>query len=157
MILVTTERIAGRSLVDPSLFGRLVARIVKDEKLETALAEQVMDQALAFLGACAQRPAIGLGPSALVDIGWHTFILHTREYSEFCNNIAGRFMHHVPTDEESPGNGTTIADTVTVMRECGFLVDDALWAMCAADCEFDKKCGNGCSQCQKGCSDGNVV
>ncbi|MER7750758.1 hypothetical protein [Kitasatospora sp. NPDC097643] len=142
--------------MDPELFGRMVARIVTDEDMDRPLAERVMDQALAFLGACAERPGLGLGPSSLVDIGWHTFILHTREYAAFCHGIAGHFMHHVPTDEENPGDGTTVADTVNAIRECGFEVDAALWATCAADCEFTKKCGS-CSQCQKGCSEGNAV
>lgn len=35
-------------------------------------------------------------PSAALDEGWHTFILFTRQYQEFCKNILGRFIHHTP-------------------------------------------------------------
>ena len=47
-----------------------------------------------------------------VDKAWHAFLLHTREYAEFCHQIAGRFIHHVPTDEPSsppaPGRLSTM-------------------------------------------------
>lgn len=54
-----------------------------------------MDQALAFLIACANTPR-PLAPSAEVDLGWHTFLLYTNEYADFCERIAGRFIHHRP-------------------------------------------------------------
>jgi hypothetical protein len=31
-----------------------------------------------------------------IDDMWHTFILFTREYAEFCQCYFGRFMHHAP-------------------------------------------------------------
>ena len=50
---------------------------------------------LAFLAVCdyADRP---LGPSPLVDDFWHTFLLHTKAYAEFCEQRFGRFLHHQP-------------------------------------------------------------
>lgn len=36
-----------------------------------------------------------------VDNLWHTFILFTKEYEQFCNSFAGKFIHHAPlTDED---------------------------------------------------------
>ncbi|MFZ5601563.1 MAG: glycine-rich domain-containing protein [Pseudomonadota bacterium] len=35
-------------------------------------------------------------PSQVVDDLWHELILHTKEYSMFCNKAFGRFMHHTP-------------------------------------------------------------
>ncbi|WP_435650710.1 hypothetical protein [Kitasatospora purpeofusca] len=58
--------------------------------MDRVLAERVMDQALAFLGACAANPDARLSPARLVDVGWHTFILHTAEYRSFCRSLAGR-------------------------------------------------------------------
>jgi hypothetical protein len=51
-ITIRTSR-TGRSLVSPELFRRLTDRIVESERLERDLAERIMDQALAFLLACA--------------------------------------------------------------------------------------------------------
>lgn len=34
------------------------------------------------------------GPLMNLDEMWHTFILHTRAYSEFCEHYLGEFLHH---------------------------------------------------------------
>ena len=35
-------------------------------------------------------------PSQVADELWHEFILHTREYQEFCKHAFGGFFHHAP-------------------------------------------------------------
>lgn len=35
-------------------------------------------------------------PSRVVDDLWHAFMLHTREYADFCTATLGRFLHHTP-------------------------------------------------------------
>ncbi len=101
MTAILAEPRTGRSLVAPALFDRLTGRIVAEEGIAPPRAEQIMDQALAFLGACATT-AQPLSPSDEVDTGWHAFILHTRDYAKFCTAVAGRFIHHVPTDADDP-------------------------------------------------------
>lgn len=45
----------------------------------------------------ARHPKARLAmPSVIVDDLWHEFVLHTREYAEFCEAGLGRFLHHVP-------------------------------------------------------------
>lgn len=113
-----------------------------------------MEQALAFLAACAARPAARLAPSELVDIGWHTMLLYTREYAEFCRRVAGRFIHHAPDDDlgaPAPA-GSNSAATVAVIRELGLPVIADLWSH-PASCSGS---GTGkCSQCHQGCTDSN--
>ncbi len=36
-----------------------------------------------------------------VDPFWHAHILHTKDYSKFCNDVVGSFMHHDPLDHEN--------------------------------------------------------
>ncbi|MCW2901780.1 MAG: hypothetical protein JWO67_4045 [Streptosporangiaceae bacterium] len=132
-----------RQLVPAEVFARLVRRVAKDEQLPQQLAERIMDQALAFLLTCAANPTAGLSPSALVDIGWHTFILHTSDYADFCGRTAGRFMHHNPTDGDTPLNASVLEATVAAMRDVGVPVDADLWRPGPADC----------SQCHAGCHD----
>lgn len=99
---VTTERAAGRSLITPVLFDRLTQRITTDHPdITQADAERILDQALAFLATCATS-TIPLGPSDIVDIGWHTFLLYTGEYADFCTKVAGRYIHHAPDDLPGP-------------------------------------------------------
>ncbi|KJY35537.1 hypothetical protein [Streptomyces sp. NRRL S-495] len=158
MLSTSTETITGRSLIDPALFERMITRIAREEEMDLALAARTVDQALAFLGACAVNPDAGLAPSRLVDIGWHTFILHTTEYAEFCHSVSGRFLHHVPTG--GPGESTKgigIAATVAVIEASGYAVDSELWSM-SADCSegsggdgSDTSGSGNCAQCHRGC------
>jgi hypothetical protein len=144
-----------RELISPALFFRLVSRIADEESVSREYAERIMDQALAFLAACALNPDAGLAPSETVDVGWHTFLLYTREYAAFCEQVAGRFIHHTPDDEagaprvddDTAGGAAqaktmTIGVTVNAMRAAGLPVDIDLWIR-AGDC----------SQCHAGCHD----
>ncbi|MFF5171539.1 glycine-rich domain-containing protein [Micromonospora sp. NPDC000089] len=151
-MLLTVEKRTGRSLVSDELFDRLTRRIAREHpELAADVPARIVDQALAFLGACATTTE-RIGPTELVDLGWHAFLLHTREYADFCQRVAGRFIHHEPepdSDEPRPAApepiGAPIARTVAAITAGGFALDHPLWAGSAADC--DKKC----SQCHAGC------
>ncbi|MEU8260438.1 hypothetical protein AB0C02_07435 [Micromonospora sp. NPDC048999] len=117
------------------------------------LPARILDQALAFLAACVATTE-PLGPSDLVDIGWHTFILHTRDYADFCQRIAGRFIHHQPEpppDETGPTTpeplGVPISRAVAAIRAAGFATDPELWGRTAGECQSQ------CNQCHPGCHD----
>ena len=40
--------------------------------------------------------------SKQVDEVWHQFILFTQEYHEFCRNIFGKYLHHIPKTKSKP-------------------------------------------------------
>jgi hypothetical protein len=50
-----------------------------------------MNEALGFIQMIRKTPG-GYGPSPLVDLGWHTAVLYTREYEVFCFVLCGRFL-----------------------------------------------------------------
>lgn len=145
MTAVTVEQLAGGSLIGNDLFERLTARVTKEDGHDSALAVRVVDQALAFLGACAIHRGAPLSPSTMVDSGWHAFVLHTREYREFCTRVAGRFIDHVPSDDMRAGSAAhTLAmrRAVAAIRATGYTVDDELWfSLDEANCTG---CANGC-------------
>ncbi|MEV0002261.1 hypothetical protein AB0H28_08245 [Micromonospora sp. NPDC050980] len=152
--MLTIDRVsAGRALVSAELFDTLTARIARDHPdLAADLPARILDQALAFLGACATA-TVPLGPSELVDIGWHTFILHTRDYADFCRRVAGRFIHHQPdppAEESGPvvpePLGVPISRAVDAIAAAGFALDRELWGVAA-------KCETKCHQCHAGCHD----
>ncbi|WP_431904663.1 glycine-rich domain-containing protein [Amycolatopsis thermoflava] len=151
MTAVMNGPVTGRSLVSHELFNRLARRLAVEEKLDPGLSERIVDQALAFLAACATNCGAPLAPSELVDLGWHTFVLHTKDYAEFCDRVAGRFLHHVPTDESDPSAGgpaarDTLVRTMSAIRGAGYTLDVDLWPHPDAD-------HVNCSQCKNGCYD----
>lgn len=150
---ITSDRTDPRSLITPGLFSRLTERLTRDHDIETPTAERIMNQTLAFLVTCGRNPGAGLAPCATVDIGWHIFLMYTRDYAEFCDRVAGRFIHHRPDDDNDRGDndhdhGTAaggaerIGVTVAAMRKAGMPVDADLWVPAAL-----------CSQCHQGCAD----
>ncbi len=156
MTAVAAPSRSARLLVSPQLFDRLAERVVRDEGTGRDLAERMVDQTLAFLGTCAANPGEPLVPSPAVDIGWHVFLLHTKDYAAFCWEVAGRFIHHVPDDspgapEHPVGRAEARVRTLDAIERAGYAVDPELWAL--AD-------GGKCTSChEEGCSasgqDGN--
>ncbi|MFB9684193.1 glycine-rich domain-containing protein [Amycolatopsis plumensis] len=149
---VVAEAVSPRSLIPGALFDRLTDRIADTDDLPHALAERIVDQTLAFLCACATERGSGLAPSPLVDLGWHAFILHTKEYAEFCDRVAGGYIHHVP----EPDRDTSIAHryaeltrAVSAIASAGFPVDPDLWSLRAANCS------SGDDGCRASGKDGN--
>jgi hypothetical protein len=138
----------GRSLVDPALFQKLTEHVATEHDHGLGMAARVVDQALAFLGTTATHQGRPLSPSEEVDPGWHEFILHTVDYAAFCEQIAGRFLHHVPTDPQDPSTHgesahEAIQYTVDAIAEAGFYVDTDLWPTPHSVA---------CSQCHQGCT-----
>ncbi|MER6618456.1 hypothetical protein [Streptomyces xantholiticus] len=137
------------TLIPAEVMERLSSRIVKDQPdIDHATARPIVGQAAAFLAASGRRPGSELAPSKLVDIGWHTFILYTVDYAFFCEQVAGRFIHHVPTDDgdQAPGDGAAARErTLTAITEAGYAIDHDLWSEAT-------KMGE-CSQCHAGCTD----
>src|SRR6478672_9835292 len=65
-----------------------------------------------WLVCCAYRRRAPLGmPSRAVDYAWHSFILDTAAYRDFCERAYGRFLDHIP---DTAMNGNTRCDYETV-------------------------------------------
>ncbi|ASQ97889.1 hypothetical protein [Streptomyces sp. 11-1-2] len=143
MTAVLNDQKTGRSLIGEELFSSLAHFVVTHNGQTPERAERIADQALAFVAtaATAATASVAMMPSDDVDLGLHAFILHTKEYREFCHQHAGRFLHHNP----APGGGGRTLEAVTAsahaMKAAGFMVFDDLWtvngenaAQCDADC-----------------------
>ena len=49
-----------------------------------------------FLSSIVKKPCV---PTPEVDASWHTFILFTKEYENFCRRFFGKFIHHTPDEK----------------------------------------------------------
>ncbi|MFF4118950.1 glycine-rich domain-containing protein [Streptomyces sp. NPDC001714] len=137
----------ARTLISTELRETLVDNMrAKFPQLTEEKADRGVGQMLAFLAACdySTRP---LSPSPLVDDFWHTFLLHTKAYREFCEKTFGRFLDHQPgyLDPEEHGGGKALrARTVDSITLAGYEIDMEFWP------ELDLA---ECSQCHANCSD----
>lgn len=138
----------ARELVPETLFHRLAASITAAHgEIDHDMAERITCETLKFLAACATDPDGQLAPSPLVDVGWHAFLVHTREYAEFCRDVAGQFIHHVPRGQDTPSTPVSAATvrgrTLAAIRTAGYAVDPELWPVESATCDQDSCSASG--------------
>ncbi len=72
-----------------------------------------------YLALIAMRPygTEAYGVRGEVDELWHTFILFTGLYSDFCQAVAGRFIHHVPHELMTGDSTAKYSRTLKVYEE----------------------------------------
>ena len=75
----------------------LVNKLQVEHQLSAKEATDLFEDTKRFLALCATTPA-RLAPTRAIDKGWHSFILFTVDYAQFCKQFCGRFIHHVPED-----------------------------------------------------------
>lgn len=73
----------------------IVQKMMSEYSLTREHAIVLFEDTKKFLYLCALYPG-RFGPTQALDRGWHTFILFTREYADFCKRYLGRFVHHAP-------------------------------------------------------------
>ncbi|MFE2421489.1 hypothetical protein [Streptomyces hokutonensis] len=138
--VATTIR-TGRSLVPDADFAMLAAFCADEYGLERAVADRVVDQALALVFVMGSTgEGASMAPSQQVDPGWHTLILHTDWYANWCQEQFGYFLHHQPNSKTRTGGLMT--QVVEKIRAAGFEVDKRLWGT-AAECNPPACCGDG--------------
>ncbi len=55
-----------------------------------------------------QVSGVKASPNKPIDDFWHAFILHTRQYQDFCAKFADRFVHHQPFSSKSSAPKGTV-------------------------------------------------
>ena len=55
-------------------------------------------------------------PIKEIDIVWHTFLLFTAEYADFCDRYVGRFVHHVHVTSRNSGYSRDEQDLIEIYK-----------------------------------------
>ena len=133
------EAVQARTLVDPALFTRLSKRVMTKHSLPQDDAEQIVDQTLAYLAACATKPAgtpmLYMSPD--VDKGWHPFLEYTRPYDDFFASHGWQKVQHNPCDAEGetyPPAAQVLPLTVAAIEQAGYVALPHLWQDNRVDC-----------------------
>ena len=90
-----------RGVMSYSLMKEIVERHKKEIKADEAEArthEQELKRFLA-LNIIYPRERFGMASERLDNL-WHNFVLYTHDYIKFCNQHAGRYLHHEPTSAD---------------------------------------------------------
>lgn len=95
----------------------VVQRYAKDHNLPVDVAKEHEVELKKYLALCTLHPDGGLGMSRVIDELWHTFIWFTRDYHRFCNQVAGRYLHHGPATEEALAGGKNIEEYLRTLSE----------------------------------------
>lgn len=86
----------------------VVRRYAKDHHASPEEAAELFQETCKWLYLCyrsATDMPEGIGCTMTPDIEkldgmWHTFLLFTRDYADFCERYFGFFLHHVPNEDE---------------------------------------------------------
>jgi hypothetical protein len=74
----------------------VVARYRRETDSAPDVAADLERELRRYLAICALYPDTRVPMKGPVDELWHLFITFTHDYAEFCRQVAGRFIHHVP-------------------------------------------------------------
>ena len=88
------EDILARAMSFP--MADVLERYAKEQNLPLDITYEHERELKRYLALCAADPASSYGMRGPIDELWHTFILFTEQYSAFCYQVAGRFLHHSP-------------------------------------------------------------
>ncbi len=114
---------------------RLVDRYIKDFGVIRSTARRRFEGFKQFIAVCGMMDGHKVTSDA-IDSVWHTFLLFTRDYDDFCRSYVGRFVHHEPF--ETPNPGAYVATRRFAEAVFG-LLDETLWPLSAKG-----DCSSGC-------------
>jgi hypothetical protein len=141
------------SAIPTEVRHRLRRQLTAEHSLSVVEADQIITDTISFLTVCAADPHQPFRPSRQVDLGWHQFILNTRDYAAFCDRTAGRFIHHEPDEFTVPVRRATadvLGPTVEAIKAAGLPFHAELWLTGEGRCS---QCHSGCTTCGQGGDD----
>mgnify|MGYP005612526441 FL=1 len=77
-----------------------VIRCAEDQEFSIEAARQIFHGLKQYLAVCVFSGGKRT-PAKIVDECWHTFLLHSRDYAEFCEQYTRGFVHHEPAIDDS--------------------------------------------------------
>lgn len=90
-------------------FAHVVERYSKEHDVPKEVALEHARELKRYLALSALFPEKMYGMVGTVDKLWHTFIMFTQDYMDFCNKVNKRYIHHDPESldaDETESNKT---------------------------------------------------
>lgn len=124
-----------RDFVDPKVWDREIALLVRDQPFDELMANRLFGAAVSYLITAMEKwgRQLEMCCGRLVDMAVHAFILDTRNYREFCHrHFDGKFLEHIP--ELVFKHDGSVERTAQIIFDNGFNVDWPLWERDYAKC-----------------------
>lgn len=80
--------------------SNIVSRVAKDNGIAESEAEDAKASFLRFI-SLVKVSNHSISPDKKTDAFWHGFLIHTRQYDEFCKRHFGHFIHHEPIEKDA--------------------------------------------------------
>lgn len=116
---------------------RLLNRYAMDYGTSNEESRQCFEALKQFLIVCALKPGYKV-TSDPIDRMWHTFLLFTKDYKNFCEENLGMFINHEPFENSAP---EAYLETRAFAKEYFGQLDEYLWSV---DAKAD--CSSGCGE-----------
>jgi hypothetical protein len=138
----------------------IIKKFSTEYNIEFNLSSQYFTELKKFLFLCSNHSEI-LAPSAEIDKIWHTFILFTKDYREYCFYFLGKFIDHIPDvkkNEETVAKENYLQNTIIAYENEFADLNNDIWQIPfygknEADCSGCTSCTNcnsyeSCSPCE---------
>ncbi|MEM5548941.1 hypothetical protein [Pseudoalteromonas fuliginea] len=63
----------------------------------------------------------------VIDEMWHNFILFTKDYSAFCDNYFGHYLHHNPTSVEENNRQKEVFSNMSIEERQSYMMEKLRW------------------------------
>lgn len=116
---------------------RLLHRYSVDYGVSIEEARRCFNALKEFMIVCAAKPGYKV-TSDPIDRMWHTFLLFTKDYKNFCEEYLGMFINHEPFEHPAPA---AYMETRAFAKEYFGRLDEELWPL-----EAKGDCSSGCGE-----------
>lgn len=140
MLAPTVDAPDAWQLLDEYSFEPVRAQLLDDGTEPEAVERSIEELRRYFKLIALGYRNLGM-TSPEVDAAWHAFILHTRQYEVFCQEVFGRFVHHRPLLSTEVGAAAEAAANLRAAYSEVFGQLDPLWV-------GESKCDGGGGKCQ---------
>jgi hypothetical protein len=135
----------------------IITKFCSEYDIEQELAKEYFIEVKKFLYLCSNTTD-RLAPSAEIDKIWHTFILFTKDYRQYCMHFLGKFIDHMPevkndTVELEEPKENCLLNTLTHYQIAFGELNNEVWQVPFKN-ETEEECSNcnNCSSCSNDCN-----
>lgn len=133
---VTSDQYRRLCRIDAEDFTLIAKKVAEDfKKLGVVVTQEYLDTGIyalkQYYAVAMLDPANAHAVTVPIDPFWHAHILFTAQYREFCADVVGEYMDHVPLNfdeqDEVKNVGQLYSYTLTIMPKLFDRIDEKFW------------------------------